>query len=696
MEPPQPTTCVGASAGVPRGIRIHAVRFLETEFDFFDQLAQGAFGAAHLVKEKSSGQHRVLEAVRPCGHLPPELLSQGMDGLKSLDHPNVVRMLGYFQDYRYVCVLMEPVDGGTLLAMIQKIHVESRQALSEAWCAQVFNQCFSATAYCHGRRVSHKSITGESIMVLGAELLVAPHVMIIGFGVAEVVLPVGTVGSQFCVAANCASGARLRGRLQASTCATTAPEVWMGDFGPKCDVFSLGCVLFQVLSGRRPFMARNIENASEWILLHKQGPDWRHLSGVSRPASQLCERTLVFDERLRPMAQHCLRHSWFSYCQKGCEGPGANLDQTVVEALCQWRDQSNVERSFHTKLAASLKNSIPQLTELFRACGVGASDGLSLPELVSVLRATGIDEACLQQLEQVLHANSAGIDYTTFVASTLRTCESLLDDCLWAEFTRLDQDCAGHLSREEFMEVLQGMGVCKNIDGLMSEIDTSSDGRIYFDDLLNYLTSGMTKSSVASDTAMADAGQHSSVSVRDEDLPVVATPKSGYDALFRDSPDVDALLGELERTGALDGIGTPDEIPEEVPLPQHKPSTTSEGVPKEVADALVDHAVQDADGTVSVKEFSRWSAEVCHGIGARNVWDDGRFLNMHVADADEDARVDRAKMYSLLDALNDVTSLIALRSLAEAWCAMPKPFEPTRESSEQAAQIDALLEELGL
>ncbi|CAE8600524.1 unnamed protein product, partial [Polarella glacialis] len=184
------------------------------------------------------------------------------------------------EDDRFVYILMEPAEGGELLTVIKEIYEQRVHALSETWAARVFQQCLSAIAYCHERGILHKDLKSENIMLLSRDRVASPHVVIIDFGVSELLST--TRGPQ-------GQTHRNRGSALAGTCTTMAPEVWTGDFGPKCDVWSLGCVLFEFLSGRPPFMARNHEDGSEWLRLHRAGPDWSKLARISGLAQQICQ-----------------------------------------------------------------------------------------------------------------------------------------------------------------------------------------------------------------------------------------------------------------------------------------------------------------------------------------------------------------------------------------------------------------------
>merc|ERR1712147_83309 len=100
-----------------------------------------------------------------------------------------------------------------------------------------------------------------------------------------------------------------RGNFVAGTPATMAPEVWTGNFGPKCDVWSVGCVLFELLAGSMPFMAMSMD-PRDWHRKMKQGPDW-NMVRTSAQSRDLVERMLTFSDKHRPSMKQCLQHEWF-------------------------------------------------------------------------------------------------------------------------------------------------------------------------------------------------------------------------------------------------------------------------------------------------------------------------------------------------------------------------------------------------
>lgn len=612
-----------------RGSLIYELPEIDKDLKTLKKLGEGAYGTAHLVLQQSTGQERVVKHIRKGGDVNPEALAQEVQLLKTLDHPNIIHMYGFYEDYRHLYILMEPAQGGELLSVLRKIH-EQEQNLTEAWPAQVFQQCLSAMAYCHDRLVVHKDLKPENIMLLGQDYLSSPHAVVIDFGIAEVLSP--------------AKG-RPRGRLQLGTYTTMAPEVWRANFGPKADVWSLGCVLFEMLSGSLPFLAKKLEDGMEWLRLHQAGPDWKLLGRASAEARQLCWRMLVVDERVRPTSLQCLRHRWFS---RPDQSPHA-LHNEALRALSQIHERSVLERVISLNIVTSLNTSnLRGLSELFRACDKDRNGTLSAEELNAALKSAGVSDDAIRQMEEALKGPQRYMEYTTFLAGTLSACEEMLDELLWREFTKIDRDRSGYLSREELAQVLKGIGCA---DMIFDKVDTTHDGRISFEEFRNHFR------------------RHTSAEYGDTASEARAPASKTLDNTIT---DVDDLLDELERGRAA--------------------QQDARAVPQDVAEALFDHANIDMNGSMSEQDFGSWVTDLVQSKPlCGQLYDSKVVLNLKASDGSKDSAVAREEWEDVLNAVVEVVGPSALRKLAEDWCA---PEAPEVRSAD--AELDALIQEFGL
>ena len=80
----------------------------------------------------------------------PEELQLEIDTLKALDHPHIIRLFEYFEDYNNVYIIMETAKGGELLDVIES-NYKSGYRLNEQWIAAVFQQVMEAISYVHSR-----------------------------------------------------------------------------------------------------------------------------------------------------------------------------------------------------------------------------------------------------------------------------------------------------------------------------------------------------------------------------------------------------------------------------------------------------------------------------------------------------------------------------------------------------------------
>eukprot|EP00931_Biecheleriopsis_adriatica_P024230 TRINITY_DN15152_c0_g1_i2.p1 TRINITY_DN15152_c0_g1~~TRINITY_DN15152_c0_g1_i2.p1 ORF type:complete len:654 (+),score=161.47 TRINITY_DN15152_c0_g1_i2:74-2035(+) len=400
-------------------------------------LGQGSFGAAHLGKHKRTNEDRVIKAVEKSkAKVPVEDIEKEIMVMREMDHPHIIRLYEWYEGSSTIYLVIDALKGGTLRDALLE-HSKQGQPVEEVWSRSVMRQTIEAMAYCHSMRVIHKDLKDENVMLLnkGADTSSEPFVVIIDLGVSEM------------FAANDAHG-----KLMGGTPMTMAPEVWVNNFGPKCDVWSAGCILFEMLSGSMPFMARSL-NPRDWQALHKYGPPWNKVQ-TSSASRKLCQEMLTYSDKERPTMKQCLEHKWFG---AKSETLGAlSVDQ--LKQLQAFAQQSALKRAVIQEVASKLPmEKSERIVKVFKQFDVNSDGGLSQEELANVFAHMGLqDDKQLQaRCFQALDLNHDGVlSFSEFAAGVLSVFSDLLEDRFQELFRRYDANGDGLLSRREFQGFL--------------------------------------------------------------------------------------------------------------------------------------------------------------------------------------------------------------------------------------------------
>lgn len=468
------------------------------------KLGEGAFGVAHLVLDRRSGQQRVLKTInKRQSQVPPAQLEREIRNLKACDHPNIIRLHEYFEDYENIYLIMERAAGGELHQVLAQQRSLNLQ-LPERWVCAVMRQCLQAISYVHSQGIMHKDLKSENIMLLYATDVsdpnAAPHPVLIDLGIAELF--------------HARLGRRARCTVVAGTPTHMAPEVWRGNFGLVADVWSLGVVLFELLSGELPFMCSSLNSCMEWIRLHKQGPNWPLINGRSSQARALCQRMLSCDERMRPTAEQCLTHSWIkagpdaeALVEQPSEAqeigaPDMEDAAPTLAAPCAQvatrppYDRCRYEKAVLSQATAQLHTSkIVDVNDVFSRFDGDKTGMLAPSELAAALRELGVEPVDAESYVSCLDNDAEGrVDYTDLLTACIDLLYEKLRGLLWQSFCVVDTDGSGVLGREDIRSVVarpelapHGFGGGVDLGEVLDHIDGNQAGEVSFDELCGHL-----------------------------------------------------------------------------------------------------------------------------------------------------------------------------------------------------------------
>ncbi|MFL5900151.1 MAG: protein kinase domain-containing protein [Solirubrobacterales bacterium] len=190
----------------------------------------------------------------------------------SLDHPNVVPVYDAREEDGELIVAMRLVEGGDLRRLIRR-----KGPLTPARAVGLLRQVADALDAAHAAGIVHRDVKPHNILVEGDRAYLSD------FGLAKAIEGTGDTGSASIV----------------GTVEYMAPEQWRGEkVGPYADVYSLGCVLYEALTGIAPFarkdadaepeMPKGIEAVIERAVAKDPGDRYRTAGELIAAAAQ-CE-----------------------------------------------------------------------------------------------------------------------------------------------------------------------------------------------------------------------------------------------------------------------------------------------------------------------------------------------------------------------------------------------------------------------
>ena len=238
-------------------------------------LGRGGFGEAILVERRSDKVKFVIKNILLNGLKPNEIAfaKKEVEILKALDSPFIVKYIESFECNGKLCIVMEYADGGDLS---MKIAQRGRKYFQEDEIMHYFIQIAFALNHVHNRKTIHRDIKGQNIF-----LCKDGSIKLGDFGIARVL----DSTNQLC-------------QTRAGTYNYMSPEVLGGmKYNSKADIWSLGCVLYELCTLKRAFDARNIPKLIESIIRGEYKPIPTHFSANVK---NLIDRMLKVDPEDRP------------------------------------------------------------------------------------------------------------------------------------------------------------------------------------------------------------------------------------------------------------------------------------------------------------------------------------------------------------------------------------------------------------
>ncbi|ESQ52569.1 hypothetical protein EUTSA_v10017647mg [Eutrema salsugineum] len=455
------------------GLQIESVLGRKTEnlkdiYSVGRKLGQGQFGTTFLCVEKKTGKELACKTIAKRKLTTPEDVEDVRREIQIMHHlsghPNVIQIVGAYEDAVAVHVVMEICAGGELFdRIIQRGHYTERKA------AELARIIVGVIEACHSLGVMHRDLKPENFLFVNGDEEAA--LKTIDFGLSVFFKPGETftdvVGSPYYV----------------------APEVLRKHYSHECDVWSAGVIIYILLSGVPPFWDETEQGIFEQVLkgdLDFVSEPW---PSVSESAKDLVRRMLIRDPKKRMTAHEVLCHPWARVDGVALDKP---LDSAVLSRLKQFSAMNKLKKIAIKVIAESLsEEEIAGLKEMFKMIDTDNSGHITLEELKKGLDRVGAnvkDSEILGLLQAADIDNSGTIDYGEFIAAMVHLNKIEKEDHLFTAFSYFDKDGSGYITRDELQQACKQFGLADaHLDDILREVDKDNDGRIDYSEFVEMM-----------------------------------------------------------------------------------------------------------------------------------------------------------------------------------------------------------------
>ena len=503
-------------------------------YDVYEKLqflGEGSFGSVYKVKRKNSGQREIIRALKEISKEKmclneenSEEIRNEISVLKSLDHPNIMKIYEFYEDKENMYLITEFCGGDA--ANIQ----DKYGVLPEFLVKYIMYQVFMAVAFFHANKIVHTDIKRENIAFfyrdekkdkkevedflkkffedkeITEELCDASGLE----NLSEDALKVAKELSNFDVKILDFGSAKKRNRNKLSGITGTvyycSPEIVNDKYDFECDEWACGVMMYILLVNEPPFQGESEEEIFSKILKDEPNLDINPLKDISDNCKDLIKKLLEKDAKKRIKAREALKHPFFtSGINIGNLFKGKYKENTEILKTLYKRKTQEIQDKKGSKfkdmviayitLHFSEKEEEKKARKIFMEMAGGDNHFLIRKDTFVHRMGTIYKNESKEKIEELfdnIDENKSGnIEYEELVRALSDRNQLLNDKNLREAFDFFDKDKSGSISWNEIAEIIEPDGsIPKQImKDFMNEIGQKDENKeITFEEFKSILT----------------------------------------------------------------------------------------------------------------------------------------------------------------------------------------------------------------
>lgn len=269
-------------------LRYSSERIIKDYYAFVKTIGEGHFGKVLLAKDRRTREKFAVKVIKKDSTelRSQTLIQRELDILRLVNHPNIVRLYDLFDTQDKLYFVLEHMAGGALYEVLASKNIH----FSEERASAIIKDILCGLVYLHEKGIVHRDVKPENILTTGKTWPFTSKLA--DFGLSNF-LDAGALESKVGTPYFCAR------------------EVVTNEtYGTKADLWSLGVVAYEMLSGRKPFEGSHTKSVLYAILDGKYVFPTKQWESISWEARDFIAKLICIDVAKRLSAKEALQHPW--------------------------------------------------------------------------------------------------------------------------------------------------------------------------------------------------------------------------------------------------------------------------------------------------------------------------------------------------------------------------------------------------
>ena len=419
-------------------------------YDSVEDIAPLSHGLVKKVRHKLTNKIRAMKIIKKDLIEVQEdevLLFKELALLRSLDHPNIIKLYEFYRDDKCYYLISEFCEYGDMFELIQGSDVDDR--LEEPQVAHIMKQILSVVSYCHSNDIINRDLRPENILIDSYEI----------HNVQNTDLPFYYIKvNDFKSARTFKNSKNLNKKV--GNPYYIAPEVLKRKYNEKCDIWSCGIIMYMLLSGKPPYSGNTDKDVLEKV---EQGVFEfldKDMSERSEESVAFLKELLRIDPGKRPSANEALKNKWLN-----TSIPEEPINRNEVnEAFNNIMKYQVSELKFQQAALAYIvhhltePDEIRSIRNLFYTFDKNLDGRLSHDEIIQGFKnffSIKQSEKELQKILKKIDQDKSGfIEYEEFIRAAINKKSLLSENNLRLAFQLFDKDGSGGITPNELKALL--------------------------------------------------------------------------------------------------------------------------------------------------------------------------------------------------------------------------------------------------